>query len=108
MAKNCCVSIHRRRHDIFEAVDSRRSLLVADAAATPQQLLEGKDAQRLIDDVVALLQPRERQLFLMRQQEGLSTEEIAAATGIPRASVMSMVSMARKKVFQELTKRLKQ
>jgi RNA polymerase sigma factor (sigma-70 family) len=61
-----------------------------------------------MEETIALLKPRERQLFEMRQLEDLSTEEIATQTGIPRTSVAAMVSAARKKVFQELTKRLKQ
>ena len=51
---------------------------------------------------------RQRQLFEMRQLEGLSNDDITRQTGIPKNSVAVMVSAARKKVFQELTKRLKQ
>jgi DNA-directed RNA polymerase specialized sigma24 family protein len=57
---------------------------------------------------MALLKPRERELFEMRQIEGLSTEEVAEQTGIPRPSIIAMVSAARKKVFIELKRRMKQ
>jgi RNA polymerase sigma factor (sigma-70 family) len=62
----------------------------------------------MMTEVVALLKPRERQLFEMRQTEGLSTEQISEQTGIPKASVTAMVSAARKKVLTELTRRMKQ
>ena len=39
---------------------------------------------------------------------GLSTNEIASQTGIPNPSITAMVSAARKKVFTELIKRMKQ
>ena len=61
-----------------------------------------------MEETIALLKPRERQLFEMRQLEGLSNDDISQETGIPKASVKAMVSIARKKVLQELTKRLKQ
>ena len=57
---------------------------------------------------LARLKPRERELFKMRQIEGLTNDEIVAQTGITKASVKVMVSAARKKVFDELKHRLKQ
>jgi len=42
----------------------------------------------------------------MRQETGLSTEEIAQQTGIPKASVQSMIAMARKKLFNEMKRRM--
>jgi DNA-directed RNA polymerase specialized sigma24 family protein len=44
----------------------------------------------------------------MRAVEGLSAEEVSKQTGIPKASVAVMVSTARKKVFTELMRRMKQ
>jgi RNA polymerase sigma factor (sigma-70 family) len=78
-----------------------------DTADSPQERLEALDTQRMMDEVVALLKPRERQLFEMRQTEGLSTADIAEQTGIPKASVAVMLSTARKKVLTELTRRMK-
>jgi RNA polymerase sigma-70 factor (ECF subfamily) len=71
-------------------------------------LLEAQDTQRLLSETMALLKPRERELFEMRQIEGLSTDEVAEQTGISKPSITAMVSAARKKVFTELTRRMKQ
>jgi RNA polymerase sigma factor (sigma-70 family) len=62
----------------------------------------------MMNEAIALLKPRERQLFEMRAIIGLSTEEVASQTGIPKPSVTAMVSAARKKVFMELKRRTKQ
>ena len=91
VAKNCCPRMLRQE----------------DTADSPQERLEAQDTQRMMDEVVALLKPRERQLFEMRQTEGLSTADIAEQTGIPKASVAVMLSTARKKVLTELTRRMK-
>ena len=111
VAKNCCVSLYRKRQNRATAVvplTAYHSPLQADSSGSPQELLEAEDAQRMMSEVIALLKPRERQLFEMRQTEGLSVEEITKVTGIPKASVTVMVSQARKKVLTELKRRMKQ
>jgi len=105
VAKNCCVSMYRRRRPQINVQDS---LLDIQSEASPQEELEAKDTQRMLEETLDLLKPRERQLFEMRQMEGLSTGEITAQTGIPKLSVTAMVSAARKKVFTELKRRMKQ
>ena len=110
VAKNCCVSISRKqnkfRTDTAAVADS--SLFTLHSSLSPEAQLEAKDTQRMLSESIALLKPRERELFEMRQIEGLSTEEIAEQTGIPKPSITAMVSAARKKVFTELTRRMKQ
>ena len=111
VAKNCCVNLYRKRQTALQQSYTdvgRRILSQKEASDSPQELLEAKDAQRMIEEVTALLKPRERQLFEMRQTEGLSTEQISEETGIPKASVSAMVSAARKKVITELKRRMKQ
>ena len=105
VAKNCCVSHHRRlrREAGYEVLKHS-----TDEVYSPQQLLEASEAQRMIDEALAQLNPRERELFEMRRIEGLSTKQITEQTGIPERSVSAMVSAARKKVFTELIKRMKQ
>ena len=70
-----------------------------EADDSPQALLEAEDIQRMMTEAMEQLKPRERQLFEMRHTNDLSTEEIAAQTGIPKASVAAMVSAARRKVI---------
>ena len=110
VAKNCCVSISRKqnkfRTDTAAVADS--SLFTLHSSLSPEAQLEAKDTQRMLSESIALLKPRERELFEMRQIEGLSTEEIAEQTGIPKSSITAMVSAARKKVFTELKRRMKQ
>ena len=110
VAKNCCVSYYRKRQaeQRLNGADSEMAMLhQSDASASPQERLEAEDTQRLMTEVMARLKPRERELFELRQLDGLSTKEVAEQTGIPPRSVSSMVSMARMKVFVELQKRLK-
>ena len=109
VAKNCCVSLYRKqqRSARFADIDTRQLHHLEDGES-PQQQLEAADTQRMLTETVALLKPRERQLFEMRTVFGLSTEDIAQQTGIPKASITAMVSAARKKVLTELKQRMKQ
>ena len=112
VAKNCCVSMYRKvsQRDgsfVISRCDVTKEPSLCDTVS-PQHQLEAQDTQRLLSEAMALLKPRERELFEMRQIEGLSTEEVAEQTGIPKPSIIAMVSAARKKVFTELKKRMKQ
>lgn len=104
VAKNCCVSLYRRQHRERLAT----GLAHDGTDASPHEIMEARDMQRMLSEALDLLKPRERQLFEMRQLEGLSTDEITMRTGIPKPSVRAMVSAARKKVFTEIGRRMKQ
>ena len=111
VAKNCCVSMYRKssqRDGSFVTAldDVTKEPSLCDTS--PQAQLEAKDTQLMLTEAIALLKPRERELFEMRQIEGLSADEVAMKTGIPKPSITAMVSAARKKVFTELKRRMKQ
>ena len=108
VAKNCCVSMYRKQRYTNDVDINTCRLHQMEGDGSPQQQLEAEDTQRMMNEAIALLKPRERQLFEMRAIIGLSTEEVASQTGIPKASVTAMVSAARKKVFMELKRRTKQ
>lgn len=108
VTKNCCVSWHRRHHFLPVVTDSSPSVTASALSPSPHELLEAKDAQTLLAEALARLEPRERQLFEMRQLQGLTLDEIAAQTGIQKSSVKSMISTARKKLLTELKQLLRQ
>ena len=106
VAKNCCVNMKRRQHlTLVRETDSMSETNPA-PHLSPHEEVERQEGLKALDEAIRQLQPRERQLFEMRQQDGLSTEEIALQTGIAKASVQSMVAMARKKVFNEMKRRM--
>ena len=106
VAKNCCVSMYRRQRHTADI--DQQSIKTPTAEPSPQQQLEAQDTQRMLNEALSLLKPRERQLFDMRAVMGLSNDEISSQTGIPKTSIAPMVSEARKKVMAELLKRMKQ
>ncbi len=106
VAKNCCVNMKRRQHLTLVRETDGMGETNPSPHLSPHEEVEREEGLKALDEAISQLQPRERQLFEMRQQNGLSTEEIAQQTGIPKASVQSMVAMARKKVFNEMKRRM--
>lgn len=72
---------------------------------SPQSRMEMEEDERWLKQHIAHLPTREMQVMKMRQSEGKSNEEIAKIMGISPASVATMLSAARRKIFEELKKR---
>lgn len=104
VAKNVCVDLYKNRNTYEDEI-------TADVASPPSQSadaeLHAKEVLQKIDEAMERLNPRERDLLKARQLEGKSAEEISEQTGIPKSSVKSMISMARKKLKTDLQKHLK-
>ena len=60
-------------------------------------------AIRQLREALAALPPRHREMFLLRERDGLSYKEIAAALDCPIGSVMSGLARAREKLMQAVT-----
>ena len=104
VAKNVCVDLYKNRNTYEDEITS-------DIASPPSQSadaeLHAKEVQQEINEAMERLNPRERDLLKARQLEGKSAEEISEQTGIPKSSVKSMISTARKKLKMDLQKHLK-
>ena len=72
---------------------------------SPQSRMEAEEDARWLRQRIARLPTREMQVMEMRQGEGRPNEEIARIMGIAPASVATMLSAARRKIFEELKKR---
>ena len=104
VAKNVCVDLYKNRNTYEDEI-------TADVVSPPSQSadaeLHAKEVMQKIDEAMERLNPRERDLLKAQQLEGKSAEEISEQTGIPKSSVKSMISMARKKLKTDLQKHLK-
>lgn len=100
VAKNICVEIYRRRNTM--TVTLQNGMEGDETYAGADADIEAGETQQKIDEAMERLSPRERELLRKRHIEGHTAEEIATETGIPKPSVKSMISMARKKLIKEL------
>ena len=110
VAKHCCLDIVRKRNSSpFVLCRSNEEIYPPgrDVGASPHETLEAKELHEAVDKAVQHLKPSERRLFEMRQIEGLELDDIAKRTNIAKPSIKSIVSAARKKVFEEIKERLR-
>jgi RNA polymerase sigma-70 factor (ECF subfamily) len=63
---------------------------------TPESLALRSVQRRILDDAVRALPVAFKEVFLLREVEGLSYKEIAGALGVPIGTVMSRLSRARR------------
>jgi RNA polymerase sigma-70 factor (ECF subfamily) len=71
---------------------------LASGAADPQETATGAERQRALAMSLRMLSQKERTALVLRDLEGLSTEEVARALGSSEATVRSQISKARVKV----------
>lgn len=111
VTKSSCVDLYRQQRRCTVGM-SRIAVPLgkepkAEGTPSPQEVLEAREAEEALNTALQKLSPRERELFGMRQLEDMTVDEISLSTGIAKASVKSMISMARKKLLTEL-KRIRQ
>ena len=95
VAKNVCIYIYRRHVRPKGKIPDSLSAPLSDNADA------GIAAEECLADIefaLNLLTPSERSLLNSRVNQGKSSSDISAETGIPKASVMSIISKAKKKV----------
>jgi RNA polymerase sigma-70 factor (ECF subfamily) len=108
IAKNHCLNrlkYHQRRDRGRQvALDTvpEGVLLLPGGPAAPDRLLEGREEQRLVEMALEVLDEDHRLLVVMRDIEGMSYEEIAAATEQPEGTVKSRLHRARQRLAEEV------
>ena len=79
---------------------------IADWKQSPEQLVERNETRRLLDDALAQLDDKHRLVFLLRDVEGFSVKETAAALGLSEANVKVRLLRARLQLRELLTRTL--
>lgn len=97
------VARHRHRRRGLRLVPlGEETDAVTDRGEHPGTALEREDGERLARRALAELAPLYREVFLLREVEGLSVRDAAEALGIPEGTVKVRLHRAR----QELARRL--
>ncbi|HEX7508700.1 MAG TPA: sigma-70 family RNA polymerase sigma factor [Polyangia bacterium] len=91
------VASDRRRlaHVRREVGDANALLGCGDDRPGADQLMEQQERAQVLDEILALLRPEQREVFVMFELEDLSGKEIAAIVGAPIKTVFSRLRLAR-------------
>jgi RNA polymerase sigma-70 factor (ECF subfamily) len=92
---NACYDLRRRRPASVSMEDSPEPVA---PASDPQQGVSEQERRRVLELSLRMLSARERAALVLRDLEGLSTEEVARALGSTEATVRSQISKARVKM----------
>jgi len=113
-ANEALMRLRKRRPNQFsldEPIESEDDFVpqqIEDWKPSPEQRFAQTEMRDILRSVIEELQPDFRIVFLLRDVEGLSTEETAAAVGISEAAVKSRLLRARLKLRQKLDTRFRQ
>ena len=100
LTKTRCVERYRRQHIRFEPLSDQPVPGGFSATAGTDE----KDIDTIRGFVQRNLTDSQRNLVALRNEHGLSLDEIAAATGRPKGSVKVALSTARKKMMEQWKK----
>jgi len=89
----------------FEDEDGAE-IAVADSG-TPEAILIERSNQQLVQDAIAELPVKAREILLLCEVEEMSYQEIAETLSIPIGTVMSRLSRSRKAIREILAQKLK-
>lgn len=106
VANHCLMAARKTQNRNFVSLDDEDSLYdereISDWSNTPYKSTEQKELQEILDSAIQKLSPDYRVVFLLRDVEGLSTEETAKITQLSAAAVKSRLHRARAFLRKEI------
>ncbi len=111
IAANEALMLLRKRKVQFVSIDEpnetedepQEPLEIVDWCCLPESELLSSEARRYLDKAIDRLSPNLRIVFLLRDIEGLSTEEAGQALNLSETAVKTRLSRARLQLREQLT-----
>ena len=109
VANHCLMIARKEKNRQFVSIDDDDSLYndekyTIDYSRLPTKYTENEELKKVLDDAISKLSPDYRMIFLLRDVEGLSTEETAEASDLSISAVKSRLHRARAFLRNEITK----
>jgi RNA polymerase sigma-70 factor (ECF subfamily) len=108
VSNHCLMLARKLKNRSFVSLDDEDGLYeekyTADWNTLPYKSTENEELKVILDEAIEKLSPEYRMIFLLRDVEGLSTEETAQATELSIAAVKSRLHRARAFLRNELNR----
>lgn len=108
VSNHCLMLARKDKARTFISIDNDDELYedkyTADWSRIPNQNIENAELKKILDESIKKLSPEYRIVFLLRDVEGLSTEETAELTELSVPAVKSRLHRARAFLRKELNK----
>jgi RNA polymerase sigma-70 factor (ECF subfamily) len=109
VANNCLMLARSESKAGFISFDDDEAVIdekgIADWKVTPDKVTENNELKEILDSAIQKLTPEYRIVFMLRDVEGLSTEETAKIVELTVPAVKSRLHRARAFLRDELNKR---
>jgi RNA polymerase sigma-70 factor (ECF subfamily) len=106
VSNHCLMLARKDKSRTFVSIDNDDDLYedkyTADWSSIPNKSIENAELKKILDDSIDKLSPEYRIVFLLRDVEGLSTEETAEMTELSIPAVKSRLHRARAFLRKEL------
>jgi RNA polymerase sigma-70 factor (ECF subfamily) len=106
VSNHCLMLARKDKSKTFVSIDNDDELYedkyTADWSNIPNQSIENTELKKILDESIDKLSPEYRIVFLLRDVEGLSTEETAELTELTVPAVKSRLHRARAFLRKEL------
>ena len=106
VSNHCLMLARKDKTRTFVSIDNDDDLYedryTADWSSIPNQNIENDELKKILDESINKLSPEYRIVFLLRDVEGLSTEETAEMTELSVPAVKSRLHRARAFLRKEL------
>lgn len=95
---NAALDLLRRKgpQNVLQPLPDAPEVLGADGAPSPDRSLDLAELERAFLRLSARLAPKQRAAFVLREIEGLSTEDVARALGVRESTVRNHLLQARR------------
>ncbi len=109
VANHCLMLARKEKNRQFVSIDDDGSLYdnekhIVDYSRLPTKYTENEELKKVLDDAISKLSPEYRMIFLLRDVEGLSTEETAETSELSISAVKSRLHRARAFLRNEITR----
>jgi len=112
VSNHCLMLARKDKSKTFVSIDNDDELYedkyTADWSNIPNQNIENVELKKILDEAIDKLSPEYRIVFLLRDVEGLSTEETAELTELSVPAVKSRLHRARAFLRKELNEAFSQ
>jgi len=93
----------RKKHEVLRFEDMGSEGDIQSYEKDPSQLLEEMEGERVAQSAILTLRREYREVFVLRQIEGLSTSEVAEILKLPEGTVKTYLHRARQSLIKILT-----
>jgi RNA polymerase sigma-70 factor (ECF subfamily) len=110
IARSFCIKKRRRSKSApaEPALDLQHGLAIADPGEDPETALAGKRLQSALDAVMQTLDPKYREVFVLRDVEGLTAREVSEVMELGVPAIKSRLHRARAMVRSQMAPFLNQ